>query len=167
MLFGRFAVLPTPLPQLKVVRVYFISRSLSRQHATLNVNQIVCRTRCRVDGTCKCREHLTDRLGTRYYFAKSALTGHSSSWPEEIRPRDVDVVRMTKNCQQGHQQEHATWNAGPQMHRLPSTRHPEVDSASPGRGPIARRPSEAFRTFAGIGQSQEDRSSAECIRMIP
>ena len=35
------------------------------------------------------------------------------TWPEAIRLRDVDVVEMVPNCQQCHQQEYATWHAGP------------------------------------------------------
>ncbi len=33
--------------------------------------------------------------------------------PEAIRLRDVDVVSMTSACQKCHQQEYATWHAGP------------------------------------------------------
>jgi len=33
--------------------------------------------------------------------------------PEAIRLRDVDVVTMVPNCQKCHQQEYATWHAGP------------------------------------------------------
>jgi hypothetical protein len=33
--------------------------------------------------------------------------------PEAIRLRDVDVLEMTANCQKCHQQEYATWHAGP------------------------------------------------------
>jgi hypothetical protein len=35
------------------------------------------------------------------------------SWPESIRLRDVDVLEMVPNCQKCHQQEYATWHAGP------------------------------------------------------
>lgn len=42
------------------------------------------------------------------------ITVHlSRNWPESIRLRDVDVVEMTPNCQQCHQHEYATWQAGP------------------------------------------------------
>lgn len=37
----------------------------------------------------------------------------SRRWPEAIRLRDVDVVEMTADCQKCHQQEYATWHAGP------------------------------------------------------
>src|SRR5208283_6129513 len=33
--------------------------------------------------------------------------------PEAIRLRDVDVLAMVPNCQKCHQQEYASWNAGP------------------------------------------------------
>jgi hypothetical protein len=35
------------------------------------------------------------------------------NWPEAIHLRDVDVVEMVSNCQNCHQQEYATWHAGP------------------------------------------------------
>jgi hypothetical protein len=35
------------------------------------------------------------------------------NWPEAIRLRDVDVLEMVPNCRKCHQQEYATWHAGP------------------------------------------------------
>lgn len=35
------------------------------------------------------------------------------SWPEEIRLRDADAIAMTASCARCHQQEYATWQAGP------------------------------------------------------
>ena len=57
-----------------------------------------------------CQDCHTATLSTKLRHIRVHLT---RSWPEEIRLRDVDVVRMTKNCQQCHQQEYATWHAGP------------------------------------------------------
>ncbi|MGB7742133.1 MAG: multiheme c-type cytochrome, partial [Terracidiphilus sp.] len=34
-------------------------------------------------------------------------------WPENIRLREVDVLATSANCQRCHQQEYATWHAGP------------------------------------------------------
>jgi len=34
-------------------------------------------------------------------------------WPEAIRLREVDVLAMTANCRRCHQQEYASWHAGP------------------------------------------------------
>jgi len=41
------------------------------------------------------------------------------TWPEAIRLRDVDVVEMVPNCQKCHQQEYATWHAGPTAPAIP------------------------------------------------
>lgn len=42
------------------------------------------------------------------------ITVHlSRRWPEAIRLRTVDVVAMTADCRKCHQQEYATWHAGP------------------------------------------------------
>jgi hypothetical protein len=35
------------------------------------------------------------------------------TWPETIRLREIDVLRMAPNCQKCHQQEYSTWQAGP------------------------------------------------------
>ncbi len=35
------------------------------------------------------------------------------SWPEAIRLREVDVLATTANCRTCHQQEYASWHAGP------------------------------------------------------
>jgi hypothetical protein len=37
----------------------------------------------------------------------------SRRWPETIRLRDTDVVAMTTACEKCHEQEYATWHAGP------------------------------------------------------
>jgi len=34
-------------------------------------------------------------------------------WPESIRLREIDVLAMTANCRNCHQQEYASWHAGP------------------------------------------------------
>jgi hypothetical protein len=42
------------------------------------------------------------------------ITVHlSHRWPETIRMRDTDVVAMTTACQKCHQEEYASWRAGP------------------------------------------------------
>jgi hypothetical protein len=42
------------------------------------------------------------------------ITVHlSHRWPETIRMRDTDVVAMTGACEKCHQQEYASWHAGP------------------------------------------------------
>jgi Cytochrome c3 len=57
-----------------------------------------------------CQDCHTATMSTKLRHIRVHIT---HSWPEEIRLRDVDVVGMTKNCQQCHQQEYATWHAGP------------------------------------------------------
>jgi hypothetical protein len=47
---------------------------------------------------------------TKLRHIRVHLTGN---WSEEIRLRDVDVVRMTAKCQNCHQHEYASWQAGP------------------------------------------------------
>jgi hypothetical protein len=49
-------------------------------------------------------------LATKLRHIRVHLTG---KWPEEIRLRDVDVLEMTAKCANCHQQESATWHAGP------------------------------------------------------
>jgi hypothetical protein len=49
-------------------------------------------------------------LSTKLRHIRVHLMGN---WPEAIRLRDVDVVEMVHNCQNCHQQEYATWHAGP------------------------------------------------------
>ena len=49
-------------------------------------------------------------LGTKLRHIRVHLSG---AWPEEIRLRGVDVLQMTAKCAKCHQQESATWHAGP------------------------------------------------------
>ncbi|MGA9672106.1 MAG: multiheme c-type cytochrome [Terracidiphilus sp.] len=49
-------------------------------------------------------------LATKLRHIRVHLMGN---WPEEIRLRDVDVVQMTTKCQNCHQHEYASWQAGP------------------------------------------------------
>ena len=49
-------------------------------------------------------------LATKLRHIRVHLT---RNWPEAIRLRDVDVLEMVPKCQQCHQQEYATWHAGP------------------------------------------------------
>ena len=49
-------------------------------------------------------------LATKLRHIRVHLVG---DWPETIRLRDVDVLAMVPNCQKCHQQEYATWHAGP------------------------------------------------------
>jgi hypothetical protein len=54
------------------------------------------------------------------------------AWPENIRLREVDVLEMTTNCRRCHQQEYASWQAGP--HSAVYTQiftHPKPDSPLP------------------------------------
>jgi hypothetical protein len=57
-----------------------------------------------------CLQCHTASLATKLRHIRVHLEG---KWPEETRLRDVDVLEMTPNCQSCHQQEYATWHAGP------------------------------------------------------
>ena len=49
-------------------------------------------------------------LATKLRHIRVHLAG---AWPEAIRLRNVDVLAMETNCRNCHQQEYATWYAGP------------------------------------------------------
>jgi len=49
-------------------------------------------------------------MGTKLRHIRVHLFGDV---PETLRLRDVDVLEMVPNCKKCHQQEYATWNAGP------------------------------------------------------
>ena len=66
-------------------------------HASLHQNQ-------------NCMDCHDASMATKLRHIRVHLTGN---WPEEIRLRDVDVVRMTTKCQNCHQHEYASWKAGP------------------------------------------------------
>jgi hypothetical protein len=57
-----------------------------------------------------CMECHEASLGTKLRHIRVHLFGNV---PETIRLRDVDVLEMVPNCQKCHQQEYATWHAGP------------------------------------------------------
>jgi len=60
------------------------------------------------NGTClDCHEA---SLATKLRHIRVHLT---RTWPETIRLRESDVFAMTPNCQKCHQQEYASWHAGP------------------------------------------------------
>ncbi|MGA7857237.1 MAG: multiheme c-type cytochrome [Terracidiphilus sp.] len=49
-------------------------------------------------------------IATKLRHIRVHLVGN---WSESIRLRDVDVVEMVPDCQKCHQNEYATWHAGP------------------------------------------------------
>jgi hypothetical protein len=49
-------------------------------------------------------------LATKLRHIRVHLVGN---WPEAIRLRDVDVLEMVPNCKKCHQQDYASWHAGP------------------------------------------------------
>ncbi len=57
-----------------------------------------------------CMDCHTASLATKLRHIRVHFVGEL---PETIRLRDVDVAEMTANCQQCHQQESASWHAGP------------------------------------------------------
>jgi hypothetical protein len=57
-----------------------------------------------------CMECHEASMGTKLRHIRVHLMG---TWPEAIRLRDTDVFQMVPNCQKCHQQEYATWHAGP------------------------------------------------------
>jgi hypothetical protein len=60
------------------------------------------------DGTClECHEA---SLATKLRHIRVHLT---RTWPETIRLRESDVLAMVPNCQKCHQEEYASWHAGP------------------------------------------------------
>jgi hypothetical protein len=57
-----------------------------------------------------CMECHNASLATKLRHIRVHLSGN---WPEVIRLRDVDVLEMVPNCQKCHQQDYASWDAGP------------------------------------------------------
>jgi hypothetical protein len=57
-----------------------------------------------------CMECHSASLSTKLRHIRVHLSGNL---PETIRLRDHDVLEMMENCQKCHQQEYATWHAGP------------------------------------------------------
>lgn len=57
-----------------------------------------------------CMECHEASLATKLRHIRVHLSG---SMPEAIRLRDVDALEMMANCRKCHQQEYATWHAGP------------------------------------------------------
>ena len=57
-----------------------------------------------------CMECHKASLSTKLRHIRVHLSGNL---PETIRLRDRDVLEMMENCQKCHQQEYATWHAGP------------------------------------------------------
>jgi len=49
-------------------------------------------------------------LATKLRHIRVHLVGN---WPESIRLRDVDVLKMVPDCQKCHRNEYATWHVGP------------------------------------------------------
>jgi hypothetical protein len=61
-------------------------------------------------GGVNCVECHENTLGTKLRHIRAHIVGRV---PEAIRLRDVDALAMTASCQRCHQQEYATWHAGP------------------------------------------------------
>lgn len=57
-----------------------------------------------------CRQCHENSLSTKLRHVRAHLTGNV---PEAIRLRDVDALAMTASCQRCHQEEYASWHAGP------------------------------------------------------
>jgi len=54
------------------------------------------------------------------------------TWPETIRLREVDVLKATTNCRRCHQQEYASWQAGPHSATYQEIfTHPKLNSPRP------------------------------------
>lgn len=57
-----------------------------------------------------CRDCHENTLAAKLRHVSAHITGRV---PEQIRLRDVDALAMTASCRRCHQQEYASWHAGP------------------------------------------------------